>query len=247
MAAEPHAAPQHHHGGLGTRPSSRDEPTRPHPAIELPRPAGEPGCAGRGCCWPQSSEGRARQELPGHASASSGNWAGCRRMGSVQEPPRSATAKAWVRTKVSLGKGGRGIENTDTNVLGKRRAQGLDVGGHKPQPAAASTASRQHRRCSHNARPATGRVGSPPPATVLSHGAETQPRHRPTASGRCCGTVRQVGTPACLLLQLQGLPSRQRVPAFHNSGSEEKPISLCPQAPPQPRACCCGPSSLGKG
>lgn len=95
--------PQHHHGGLGTKPSSRDEPTHPHPATEVPKPTGEPGCAGRGCCHPPSSEGRTRQDpLATHWPALR---TGCRRTGSAQEPLSSATAKAWVRTKNKFGEG----------------------------------------------------------------------------------------------------------------------------------------------
>lgn len=42
-----HGQPQHHHRGLGTRPSSTDEPTHPHPATELPWPTGEPSYTGK--------------------------------------------------------------------------------------------------------------------------------------------------------------------------------------------------------
>lgn len=59
---------------------------------------------------------------------------------------------------------------TDTNVLGKWRTEGPAAGGHKPQPAAASTVSHQRP---HSARPATSQAGSSSPATVLSHSTKT--------------------------------------------------------------------------
>lgn len=39
--------PQHHHQGLGTRPSATDEPTHPQPAKQLPWPTGEPSYTGK--------------------------------------------------------------------------------------------------------------------------------------------------------------------------------------------------------
>lgn len=122
--------------------------------------------------------GQGKAGLPGHALASSGSWAVQPGVDAGERAlSRSRLAQQWPKRgeepKINLGKGGRGIENIDTNVLGKGRAEGLDAGGHKPQPAAASTASRQHRQRSHSARPATSGVGSSPPAAVLSHSAET--------------------------------------------------------------------------
>lgn len=115
---------------------------------------------------------------------------------------RSHLAQQWpevcVRTQ-SLGKGGRGSENRDMNVLGKQGAEGLDT-RHKPQPAVASTALQWHCWHSLNTRPTTGWVGSSLPATVLSQSARTQargvwvlPRHSQGAA--CPGWLVAAGTP----------------------------------------------------
>lgn len=105
-------------------------------------------------------------------------------------------AKAWVRTKNEFGEGRR-IENRDMNIPGKHKAEGPYSGGHKPQPAVASTASHGHCQRSHNARPIPSWVGSFPPVTVLSQGAEPEAM----AFGCCHGMVRQLSTPDPLLLQ----------------------------------------------
>lgn len=55
-----------------------------------------PGQGKAGPAWPRIGQ---LWEL---GSATGG---GCRRIGSVQEPPRSATAKAWVETKNKFGEG----------------------------------------------------------------------------------------------------------------------------------------------
>jgi len=63
---------------------------------------------GRGCCQPQSGEGKARQDCPATRRPALGagqrGRTGCR-TGSVQEPPCSAMAKEWVRTKNKFGEG----------------------------------------------------------------------------------------------------------------------------------------------
>lgn len=136
--------------------------------------------------------------------------------------------KRGSKPKISLGKGGRGIENTDTKVLGKRRSEGLDAGGHKPQPAAASTALHQHRRRSHNARPATSRVGSSPPAAVLSHDTKTQahgiwalPWHSQAAGHSSLPSAAAAGTPLKTCSRLSQLGFRGKpnffVPRLHLS------------------------------
>lgn len=110
-------------------------------------------------------------------------------------------ARVRVRTKNQFGerreKDKKHEHHENMNISGKHRAEGPDTGGHKPQPAVASTASHGHCQCSHKARPIPSWVGSFPPVTVLSQGAETEV----TRSGCCHGVVRQLSTPDSLWLQ----------------------------------------------
>lgn len=112
-------------------------------------------------------------------------------------------ARVWVRTKNQFGerrekdRKHEHHENRNKNIPGKHRAEGLDTGAYKPQPAAASTASHGHCQRSHKARPSPSWVGSFPLVIVLSQGAETEV----TMSGCCHGMVRQLSTPDSLLLQ----------------------------------------------
>lgn len=69
-------------------------------------------------------------------------------------------AKAWGRTKNEFGEGREKDKKHRHKHPRKHRAEGPDTGGHKPQPAAASTASHGHCQYSHNARPSW--VGSFP-------------------------------------------------------------------------------------
>lgn len=203
--------------GLGTGPSSRDEPTPPHRQQACQGPGGRPAAlAGRAASPEQRGQGAgARPSLP---SASAGSWAGwgggCRRAGPVQEPPRSATAKAWVRTKNKFGEG-RERDGKQTQMS---------------WGSAELKAWTQEDTSPSLLRPAQPHVGiggiptmpDPPPARwalpLLAQSSATVLRRGPTACRRCRGVVRQLGAPACLLLQQQGLPLRQQVSAFHNSG-----------------------------
>lgn len=153
---------------------------------ELPWPTGEPSYTGK--VWP--SPGAWPAPGTGHCS---GGWMQKRLCPGAT---LLRMVKAWVRTKNEFGEGKR-TENTDMNIPGKHKAEGPDAGGHKPQPAAASTASHGHGQHSQNTRPIPSWVGSFPPVTVLSQGAETEA----VASGCCHGMVRQLSTPDSLLLQ----------------------------------------------
>lgn len=203
---------------------------------------GPRGSLGIPCCHPQSSEGRARQDClaTGRPALGAGRCSGgvdagrralSRRHLARQRPKRGS------EPKINLGKGGRGIENTDMSVLGKRRAEGLDAGGHKLQPAAASTASHQHHWRSHTTRPVTGRVGSSPPAAVLSHSTKTQahglwalPWHSQAAGHSGLPSAAAAGTPLkttySRLSQL-GLRGKPDFPLSPGSASAES-LSLWP-------------------
>lgn len=170
MLCNPQALPGPQSWSQGEQPGQQEAQATPSTTTEgwgqgpatqtsLPTLIQQQSC--RGPLGSQATWGRCHlpQELSQHWALGSAAWGGCR-SSPVLEPPCQEWPKSGLRPKMSLGKGGRRIENTDMNIPGKHGTEGPDAGGHKPQPAVASTASHGHCQRSHNARPIPNCVGS---------------------------------------------------------------------------------------
>lgn len=146
----------------------------------------------------------------------------------------SHSQQAGQNQKINFVKEDKGTENTAVKVPGKHRAEGRS---RAPAPGSCS----QHSLAP--AAPVPPRCPAPQPGRFFpSSYHQPRPQDRPKAPGH--GRSRTGSRALSLAFGCRALlKTRPRCLL----GSEENPISACPQAPPQPKASRWGPSSSGKG